>query len=579
MYNSEEKWFITNINAGELALGKNRISSNINPVYFGSEKKVGVFIDGYVLPRTDYSKELQSSSPEKMINDLFVKDGQKFVEKIKGVFTVVVFTDECIYICNDHHSLKKFFVYQNEGTYIISNSIRPISSRVHLETSTDNLRMFSLFEHNVESNTIFSGVSYSKPATMVKLTDTLTLENYWSAVNLITIEQSRHPIEYYAERWKTIIGGYIDYLKPKDITMTLTGGNDSRLILSALLSLGTKPKTFTFGDELSNDAIISKRISDSAGLIHNNHAIKNPDKEVFKTYVQKIIQSGDSLVNLHRAHREYAIESELRANPDVEMIFGGFMGGDYVKGISYDDYITAKILRYWLGHEGDGSAVVAKVLDENHVLHDDAMVKQITGYVNHLPFMDMSLPQIDREFYYNFNVVGSMHDYQDTRLFNAKVKYAVNPFMDIDFLEMLFSSKYSMLKKNNASDPFYKKILYPEFHVRISHILAPELSKIRYSKKAYYTNEEYIGNKAVYYLKRMYRGVKKVSYPQSFPYGDWMREFVEDELQNTHDALWEVFDKPKIFNDLAVGNFNTMEKSWHKYTNIINLSLNIKEYM
>ena len=52
---------------------------------------------------------------------------------------------------------------------------------------------------------------------------------------------------------------------------------------------------------------------------------------------------GNSLVNLHRAHRLHAVEQEIKTNPETEMIFSGFMGGDYVKGLSYDDYITPQI--------------------------------------------------------------------------------------------------------------------------------------------------------------------------------------------------------------------------------------------
>ena len=36
---------------------------------------------------------------------------------------------------------------------------------------------------------------------------------------------------------------------------------------------------------------------------------------------------------------------EKESNPDVDMLFTGLMGGEYIKGITYDDYIIPKLLR------------------------------------------------------------------------------------------------------------------------------------------------------------------------------------------------------------------------------------------
>ena len=69
--------------------------------------------------------------------------------------------------------------------------------------------------------------------------------------------------------------------------------------------------------------------------------------EWFKSKADKVILQGNSLINLHRAHRLDAIEKEIINHPEIEMIFCGFMGGDYIKGIVYDDYITARLVRLW----------------------------------------------------------------------------------------------------------------------------------------------------------------------------------------------------------------------------------------
>ena len=91
----------------------------------------------------------------------------------------------------------------------------------------------------------------------------------------------------FAEYWKSIIKQYTDYLKPKALSMTLTGGIDSRMILSAFLNLGIKPNAFTFGNPHSFDGVIAAKLAEHGVEVDKKKILL---EEPIKTLGEKLIQ-------------------------------------------------------------------------------------------------------------------------------------------------------------------------------------------------------------------------------------------------------------------------------------------------
>jgi asparagine synthetase B (glutamine-hydrolysing) len=83
-------------------------------------------------------------------------------------------------------------------------------------------------------------------------------------------KQSKYEIKDIAETIYAIVTENIENLNDSDISLTLTGGMDSRLILAALLKAGVKPNCFTFGNPESKDVVFAKEISEKLGLAFHN---------------------------------------------------------------------------------------------------------------------------------------------------------------------------------------------------------------------------------------------------------------------------------------------------------------------
>ena len=547
--------------------------------YFYDKNEIFIIIDGYVLPRKNYYYQYSNLNQFELVYKLYLNYNKDFINYVKGVFNIIILDNGNFCVFNDRHSIKKFFIYRKDLEYIISNKLKIIAENVNLEFNEEYTALFCLMEHFIDGLTLYNNLKYSKPATIVNINNReIEISHYWKSEELLNLKQKEYNFNELADSWKTLINQYIDYLKPKDITMTLTGGNDSRMILAALLNSGIKPNAFTFGNPKSFDGVVAQKIAETVNINYNNYFISQPSTNWFSNKADEIINIGNSLINIHRAHRLEAIESEIPKNPNVQMIFGGFMGGDYVKGVTYDDYITAKIVRLWEYSKLEKKQIIKLLLKEKYFYLEKINIERVISLLLTQKFIDKP-KKIQREFHFVADVVGSIHDVQDINIFNTKISYPVNPFMDIDFLYLLFSSKYSMLNNDNSSKNPFKILKIPKFHINITNILAPEISYIEYSKKGYYTANEFLGNKLIYILKRVYRLKQYKSYPPNFPYGLWVKQYIIKELNYLHPILENIINVNKMKKNLSEDLHHYKEGYWHQFTSIININKNLKYYI
>lgn len=545
---------------------------------FSTTNGLKILIDGYIIPRQKYYSKTSCLEQYELVEKLYREYHTDFVKRIKGVFTIVIVDKGKFYIFNDRHSIKKFFIYQDDNRFCISNQLAIINKYVKFRIDPENIALYCLMEHHIAGKTIFKNLNYSLPATQLIYEERISVGNYWKSENLYHLKRDDRDFDDFSENWKEIIKQYLEFLKPKKISMTLTGGNDSRMVLAALLKLRQRPSLFTFGNPNSFDNIVAQLIAKKTRLNFNNYFVEKPSKEWFNEYSNKIINFGNTMINIHRAHRLDAIEQEIKQNLDTEILFAGFMGGDYVKGIVYDDYITAKFLRLKEYSELPISELIEKILAENFVDSRKVNKEKIKTFLKEQPFISHSEKNY-REFQYVYNVVGCLHDTQDSNIFNSKVKYIVNPFMDIDFLELLFSSKYSMLDKDNSTSNQIRRLDQSALHINITHKLAPELSDIMYAKKGYYSATEFLGNKFVLFSKRAFRHLLfNRNHAPSFQYQGWIRDFVIEQLNLISDEVKCVFRLDEMINSLNEDSHGFEEKYWHKFSNLINIDLSIKKY-
>lgn len=543
----------------------------------------GIFfhIDGYIIPRTNIFEEYKNQSQPDLLINLFKKYGEQFVRYIKGVFNIVIIDKSRFLIYNDRHAIKKVFTYTHDGYFFISNDLISIKEHFPFAINPENAAVFTLVDHFINGDTLFEKICCSGSASKIEFSDNqLKTSFYWKPNELfLRGNEAVNSKSDFTVFWEKLVTSYVKYLKPKQISITLTGGNDSRLVLAPLLRNGYSMHAFSFGNHQSFDVVISKKIAAALQLTYSNYFVINPSKEWLFDQSEKLIEIGNTLINFHRAHRNDALETELLHYPDTDMIFSGLMGGEYLKEPYYDDVVLPKFfyLILKIKNKEDIINYIEEQLKQRSINTEFIDLNKI--YEKIMSFLDniICADPIKSKFLLTHYYYGCSHHTQDSYIFNYYCKYGVNPFMDIDFLEKLSSSNLWYI--NSRNNPF-RRIFHSRLYIKITDDLAPELSHISYAKKGQYTAYDMLNRPLLYLWKRFKYFIMKDKnkYPANFAMGDWLYLFSSEQLDNLHPAIEKLFNKDQLITKLESVRFETAEAKWHPVTNPINLSLYLKAY-
>ncbi len=403
--------------------------------------------------------------------------------------------------------------------------------------------LFTLFHHDINYQNSFLNF------------DTQYLYN----LSKSTIENE---IKEIANTLFSICTYYIGKNKDSDITLTLTGGMDSRIILAALLKADIKPNCLTFGNSKSKDVILANNLAENFGLHFHNACPKLPNKDWYYTWVVQTIKRDYGNANLHRAHRTAAI-AEHNEIFQPKVLFTGHMGGEGIRGLSYNNYFSSPFFEY----VNEGKMTVEKaasiVLDEYFLKTKNINWAKLKHEVLELPWMKND--KETNKFFFLYDLVAKIHHAQDLRIFQSYVPSVVPVYLHKDYLEKLFSSKYHFLAKEKG---VLGKLQNPYIYCKIIEYLYPAL--LDYPLANGFTPKEYLKGLWYYVPVKLYRDrINKKKYPPTFSYGQWYIDFVKEHAQNISPDIWEIYDKKRYFKALKENQHGTDEGYWHKFSNPI----------
>lgn len=566
-------WLLTNREVKEHPLGKFQ-TSNFSFYYSeGGEvyksQDYLILIDGFILPRFKYQDIFSGKKKGELVVHLFKEHGPKLINYLKGSFNLIIIRDDNCYLFNDHIGMKKFFIHEAKEKFVISNNIHFITRTIKPELDPEGIALNSLFHHFVDCKTTFRGVTYSPPGSKYVIGSDLIKDQYWNYKKLVELE--RKPLSYdkFADKITRITKGYLDYIGSKNISMTLTGGMDSRTILAILLKLGYNPNTFTFGSRVSADVDVASKITNYFALKFNNHTEVNPSGEWYNNLADEIVSIGNPLIHIHRSHRLDAIKKEMEKYPDTEILFTGAMGGEGIRGLHYDSLIVTDYVKRI--HEGEDLSILDSYLEKYFIKNSNIDKSKLLQNIKNLKYLSGEYKS--DEFFVLYELVASLHDYQDLSIYQNYLPYVISIFLDIDYLEMLFSSNYSLFDKDNLTGNQLKRLNIPEVHCNLIDRIYKPLSKFQFVNG--FSPSEFLMNRYYYLILRGLRKKFGKKYPPNFPYSDWYHDFIGKNFKTLSPELENVIDLDKAKKDFDSCDHKTVEGYWHKFTNIVMYSKHI----
>jgi hypothetical protein len=533
--------------------------------YVSSGGNLRIIIDGFILKRSN-----NHICESKDIEQLYKIEGNDFIEKIKGIYTLLIIENERFFVYSDHFAIKKYFYWIIDDQFIISNDLKAISNAVPLKLSKNGVSVYALKYHFSGGITAFENTRHNQPGEYILWENNrFSLHSYWNPNDLLHKKQRNSEIEDLVDSLKSAT--YSTLKVEEKISLSLTGGADTRNLLAIFLSLGKKPHTYTYGNPNSNDCIKASNIAKGLGLEHHVHNICMT-AELFESTARRIIRLGGGLASIHRVHRLLAIEQERSY---ARYMYLGTLGGEFIKGTSNDDYIIPSIVyENWKTDK----------LTINHLREYQESKYLLPGNNNDelLEILNSSFllsgSELTRKHAALYELTAHLHDAQDVNLYGTVMEGVYTPFLDIDYLDTLFSSQFSFNNKEEINNPLIRKIQNPVFSSHFLKAVYSPLLRFRYSGE--HKPSEVLVNK--YFAAAMKLGRTKMSrkYPANFPLDNWMHEFVKKNIYSCRDysVLNEIFDFENLIGDFESMVHQPNESWWLKFTNPIMMKFLIDEY-
>ena len=490
------------------------------PLLYGTGDCNKWLIDGYILLRGDI---LSSRCPLKTVgflNSLYLKYSDDLIHHIKGSFVLIRIAQDGFKVFSDHFGIKKFFIFQNNYDFIISNDLRVITAMVSVTPSFENMAVYALTYHFVDGLTLFNEIRYNDSAEIISFRDKrMFFSKYWDPEILLHNSQEIiSPVDL-ANKFAESIKSCFSLLESEKVSLSLTGGVDSRLLFSVLLDQNSKLHTYTYGNPESFDCKVSKIIARDFIIPHSIHDIKF-NKETFKVSVDNALKLGQSLCSLHRAHRLKAIEMEAAY---AEAMFLGTMGGEFVKGANRGDYIISDFV-YEFSRNPE-KEILIKYLKEKAIKIAKVDIDKLMNFFIRQSWCDN--PYLV-DFYGLVEIAARLHHAQNDMLYCNYFKYVFNPYIDIDYLIALFQSRYNLLQKKKYHTNFFRRLNNLSFASEIQTILNKQLTEYPYSSG--FLIGEYRLNKVYAAIRSRLRKKAWKNIP-NFPLGSFINEFTIEKLK------------------------------------------------
>lgn len=536
--------------------------------------EIKIYLDGYVIPRNNIFNDYKSTPQTQLIYLLYLKYGDRLTEYIKGIFCIVIISEKGINLFTDHFGLYKLFYYQKDQSFIISNSLKKVIDQgIKLIPDPASIGVQALLNKNIGGYTSFLNIYQTPPATRIEFTEKVSFLKYWECSQLLQLK-SDSSINYneFSSLIKQNFSNFHEYLKPQNHCITLTGGKDSRTGLAALLSLGIKPTGFTYGNDDSKDVVYAKLLAKRMNIQH--HTFMPPCTQGwYHDAEDQITGFCNPEANIHRAHRLFAFNQTALRISKPSAYYAGYMAGEFLMGPYYDDLIfTSFLTGFW---EKSTFTDIEKLFTSRFIKKNSIDKEEVYQRLKTLKTLDINLTKKERQFWSLFEI-GIPHHGQDIFLAGKYFNYVYPFFIDIDFLELLFQSKYSFLYVNNQSRNLFERYRLFKLNLNIQHILSPEMDTIPFGKQGSYNTSEYLKGSLYWTILKSFRYlISDKKYPANYSYNQEFRSFLLSALdkliEDKQNTLHSIFEVQKATEEIKSIENTTGEARMLKFSTIVSL--------
>lgn len=430
----------------------------------------------------------------------------------------------------------------------------------NLECDRISIILYGLTYHYIGGRTFFKGVDQNHLLDLLRGSDTKVERGKDDICATRLLQKQYDPdieIPDLANALTAAVEKSLNNSNTDKVSLSITGGFDSRILLCILKKLDIDIHGYTYGNPKAKDCLLGKEISKMLKVDHTVYDIRF-DKDLFASAAKESIRVGDSLCSLHRAHRVEAIKRE---SAHADTMFLGTMGGEFVKGANHDDYIISDFV-YDYAKKGDLDTI-SKYSKIKCLKPDDQVIREVKSVLDRQSYIR---DKDNTELHALIEIAANLHHRQNLIQYTKYIPHVYTPFCDKEYLDVLFSSKYNFLHRRKTQNHMRFKLENPKFGSIMLQYLNKDLPKIPFANG--FSAQEYLISPFYAAYKARYRK-RRFKAPPSFPLGQWMQEYVKEQLKDilqSESQLCDYFDIPEMLRELKADSLPETETFWLKYT-------------
>jgi asparagine synthase (glutamine-hydrolysing) len=269
---------------------------------------------------------------------LYEEEGDRFFEKLNGLFSGLLIDklQGKAFLFNDRYGGERLYWHEKEEAVFFASEAKALLRVLPELRAFDQagVAQFLTFGCTLGQATLFRGVQLLPGASVWSFQDgncqkrKYFFPKTWESQSIISAESFQAEFQ---ETFQRILPRYFESESRTGIS--LTGGQDSRMIMACLPKTGEKPVCYTFSGENRDtlDALLAAQIAEMCGLEHRILRIGRDFFSDFASHVDRTVYITDGSLGTLGAHEIY-LNNRARALSPVRVT--GVFGGEILRGVS-----------------------------------------------------------------------------------------------------------------------------------------------------------------------------------------------------------------------------------------------------
>jgi len=508
----------------------------------------------------------RNESIEELALRLYQYYGIEFVNHVDGIFSIALLdrANEKIYVFNDRFGLKPVYFFHKQDRFIFASELKAfilnpvIPRKLNMTAVAEYIR----FQQVLGGKTFFKDIELLSPSTILCYnlkTNSLERYKYWRWEKIKPINHSLTSADVVEETTRLIQQAVNKRMENGErLGLYLTGGLDSRVILSTINPKDHPITTITYGHYRCRDVNLAQRIAKIVGANHQFFDFRNGNwiKDIADLHLD-LVEGGHSWVHAHGM----SILPKVRDLIDVNLsgvaggliMRGAFEKPNIVHASDEEAFLIGMYNLYTQKHSWPGLDEVEAVSLYSSAYRNKYQnlaieslrleLKKFNHIHNSLRSLFFNLNNHSRRFNYNFVLFHNSH-------FENRC-----PFFDYDFINWMASLPYQY----RQGDQLQKAVI---------SVNNPLLSLVPYDKQL----ELATNNKLLNFFYRFYRTISKKMYETITPwhymptlYADYENYLRHELRQWAEDILFDERTLARgIFNPNALRSLVDRHMSGHE---------------